>query len=76
MHSFTNSIKRGKNKSDDSRELEMRPGRERDFFGTDIGELFKLETFFITVLNALLLVMEMKILLVMETKISNSLYIV
>lgn len=50
----------------------MRPGRERDFFGTDIGELFKLET----VLNALLLVMEMKILLVMETKISNSLYIV
>lgn len=54
----------------------MRPGRERDFFGTDIGELFKLETFFITVLNALLLVMEMKILLVMETKISNSLYFV
>lgn len=53
----------------------MRPGRERDFFGTDIG-MFKLETFFITVLNALLLVMEMKILLVMETKISNSLYIV
>lgn len=73
---FINSIKRGKNKSDDFWELEMCLGREWDFFGIDIGELFKLEIFFIIVLNVLLFVMEMKILFVMEMKILNLLYIV